>query len=229
NDKLDPVPPSREKEILAALPGYLLSLSGAGKTPAFDHLHVKDFAIRLNAGTGSLGTPRYYLLIEGKTDHPQDDVILDLKRQTKPSAYPFLSPEQQLVYDHEFKDDAQRAAFAYRAMTHSADKYLGWLPLPDGNYLVRERTFVKEAFPLALLIDADDYRKMAEQWGEILATLHARADHLPGRQESEGFARQVVDQVGKKRSVFGNLVREVALQYAAQVRKDWEVFRQTIR
>ncbi len=102
----------------------------------------------------------------------------------------------------------------------------GWLTLPDGNYLVRERTFIKEAFPLTLLEDADDFRKIAAQWGEILATLHARADYLPGLRAGGSFAREVAEKVGKKRQAFGNLVGEVALQYALRVRQDWEVFRQ---
>ncbi|HAC66137.1 MAG TPA: DUF2252 domain-containing protein, partial [Cyanothece sp. UBA12306] len=45
---------------------------------------VKDIARRLNAGLGSLGTPRYSVLIEGKTDQLDDDLILDIKRQSKP-------------------------------------------------------------------------------------------------------------------------------------------------
>ncbi|GAB4579944.1 MAG: DUF2252 domain-containing protein [Anaerolineales bacterium] len=224
NDRLSPLPDSRREEILAALPGYLLTLSGAGKSFGVDHLHVKDMALRLNAGTGSLGTPRYYLLVEGKSHLAGDDVILDVKRQTKPSAYPFLSAQARAEYDRLFDQDAQRAVIAYRAMTHNADDYLGWLRLADGSYLVRERTFVKEAFPLEKLKGEKDFERMAGQWGKILATLHARADHLPGISHEKSFEQQVTERTEKRSTEFLRLVSEVALEYAAQVRVDWARF-----
>ncbi len=224
NARLAPMSAPRREEILAALPGYLLTLSGAGKTFDASHLHVKDLAARLNAGTGSLGTPRYYLLVEGKSHTPKDNVILDLKRQTKPSAYPFLSETARADYDQCFIHDAQRAVIAYRAMTHNTDDYLGWMHLSDGYYLVRERTFIKEAFPLEKLKDEDDFEKMAEQWGEILATVHAHADHLPGTTHEESFESQVTDLTHKRQKDFQELVCEVALEYAKQVKEDWERF-----
>ncbi len=221
---LDPIPDPRREEILAALPGYLLTLTGAGKAFDASHLHVKDVAVRLNAGTGSLGTPRYYLLVEGESASDKNNVILDVKRQSKPSAYGFLSAEARADYDRLFVNDAQRAVIAYRAMTHNADDYLGWMRLSDGSYLVRERTFVKEVFPLEKLKDKDDFEKMAEQWGTILATVHARADHLPGITHEATFEQRVTQTTDKRQGEFQRLVSKVALEYAAQVREDWEVF-----
>lgn len=228
NDELDPVPDPRRDEILAALPGYLLTLSGAGNTFSVDHLHVKDLAVRLNAGTGSFGTPRYYLLVEGKSGLPQDDVILDVKRQTKPSAYAFLPAAERGLYDRLFVHDAHRAVIAYRAMTHNTDDYLGWMRLSDGSYLVRERTFVKEAFPLDALKDEEDFREMAGQWGGILASVHAQAARLPGARHEVAFAQRVVDTVGKNRKAFVRLVEELG-GYAWQVRTDWAAFERFIR
>ena len=224
NEDLDPVADPRWADILAALSGYLLTLSGAGKAFDATHLHVKDIALRLNAGTGSLGTPRYYLLVEGKSSSSKDDVILDVKRQTKPSAHPYLSATDRERYDQLFVNDAHRAVIAYRAMTHNTDDTLGWMRLSDGHYLVRERTFVKEAFPLEMLKDEKDFQKMASQWGEILATVHARADRLPGVSHEESFEKTVTRMTTKHQKKFEDLVCEVALQYAGQVQRDWETF-----
>jgi len=224
NYRLNPVSRSRRDEILAAVPGYMLTLSGAGKALGADHLHVKDLVARLSAGIGSLGTPRYYLLVEGKSSSPDDDVILDVKRQSKPSAYRYLDQAARDFYDRLFANDAQRAAIAYRAMTHNTDDYLGWMRLSDGSYLVRERTFVKEAFPLKELTGAKDFKKMAKQWGKILATVHARADRLPETSHEESFEQRVTKRVGKRQAAFEGLVCDVALGYAAQVKIDWEEF-----
>ena len=44
--------------------GYQQTLTG-GLDPDDDYFRVLDVARRLNAGTGSLGTPRFYVLIDG--------------------------------------------------------------------------------------------------------------------------------------------------------------------
>ena len=127
-------------------------------------------------------------------------------------------------YDSLFVNDAQRAVIAYKAMTQNTDDYLGWMRLPDGSYLVRERTFVKEAFPLKELTDAKDFKKMAKQWGKILATVHAHADRLPGISHMESFEQRVTELVKKRQQAFEGLVCEVALGYAETVKGDWEGF-----
>ena len=40
---------------------------------------IKDIVKRIKAGTGSLGSSRYYLLLEGLTNQDDDDLILDMK------------------------------------------------------------------------------------------------------------------------------------------------------
>ena len=49
---------------------------------------VLDVAHRLLAGTGSLGTPRFYVLLE---DSAGDTHILDIKQQLPPSGYGYVS------------------------------------------------------------------------------------------------------------------------------------------
>ncbi len=77
-----------------------------------ENFKVKDIAKRLKAGLGSLGTPRYYVLIEEKSEKLNGDRILDVKRQSKPTAYAFLGSAWQKEYDRHFSNDAQRQAIA---------------------------------------------------------------------------------------------------------------------
>ncbi|WP_062051570.1 leucine-rich repeat domain-containing protein [Bacillus sp. JCM 19034] len=46
-----------------------------------DYFTIKDIARRINAGLGSLGYDRFYVLIEGETKSGVDDIILDIKAQ----------------------------------------------------------------------------------------------------------------------------------------------------
>ncbi len=198
------------------------------------YFQVKDVAQRLNAGLGSLGTPRYYLLIEGETDDLDDDHILDIKRQSQPAAYEFFSLYDRLNYDSLFDNTAQRHAEAYKALIKHADDFLGWMKLVDnnpadgdfsGDYSVREISPYKKSLKTENLTDKDSFIEVAQQWGKILATDHARADKdFDKKLVSTSLEKQVKKITDGKHQEFRALVREVAFKYAEQVKVDYRSF-----
>ena len=182
------------------------------------YFNVKDVARRLKAGIGSLGTRRFYVLIEGgKRGDPDDDRILDVKRQTRPTAYKYLGKKAQREYDERYENDAQRHAKAYRMLTRHTDNHLGWMHLDDGYYSVRERSAFKEAFPGEALDTRTLSSELAEQWAEILATDHTRAN--------EDLPKRLRDLTKDQEQAFLDLVREVTFSYADIVEADWNHFR----
>ncbi len=181
------------------------------------YFEVKDIVRRLAAGTGSLGTPRFYVLIEGgKHGDPDDNRILDVKRQTRPTAYKYLDKEVQRENDERYKNDGERHAKAYRLLTRHTDPHLGWMKLDDYYYSVRERSPFKEAFPCEALDTRTAFSELAEQWAEILATDHTRAN-----EELPGLVHTLTDDQDQ---AFLDLVQEIAFRYADQVRDDWQHF-----
>ncbi len=199
-----------------------------------EYFKVKDVAQRLNAGLGSLGTPRYYLLIEGETDDLDDDLMLDIKRLDQPAADELFSLYNRPNYDNIFDNTAQRHAKAYKALIKYADNFLGWMKLVDnnpddgdfsGDYSVREISPYKNYLKTNKLKDQDSFIEVAQQWGKILATDYARADNdfdqklIPYYLETE--VTKVTDAKDKE---FRELVREVAFQYAEQVKVDYRSF-----
>ncbi len=208
--KLAEVTDKERNLILEAMPAYRERLGEKlAKNDAY--FEVKDIARRLLAGTGSLGVNRYYVLIAGNKDNDQNQYrILDIKRQTKPTAYAYLGDQAQRKYAENFKNDAQRHAEACKMLNRRTDKHLGWLHLdgdnldfPTGFYSVRERSPFKEAFPGEVLDTRTSFSAMAQQWAEILAANHARANkELP---------TQVHRLVDDQEDIFRELVREIAL------------------
>ncbi|NES07899.1 MAG: DUF2252 domain-containing protein [Okeania sp. SIO2F4] len=218
-----------ESEILA----YAETLSGnLNYDPKY--FQVKDVAQRLNAGLGSLGTPRYYLLIEGETDNLDDDHILDIKRQYQPPAYELFSLYDRLNYDSIFYNTAQRHAEAYKALIKHADDFLGWMELVDNNpadgdfsgyYSVREISPYKKSLKTKRLKDKDSFIEVAQQWGKILATDHARADKdFDEKLVPYSLEKQVTKITDGKYKEFRELVDEVAFQYVEQVKIDYSNF-----
>lgn len=221
-EKLEAADVSIRNEITGAMTGYVATLSqsfGSG------YFNVKSIAKRINAGTGSLGTPRYYVLIEGPGSSQDDDVILDVKLQSKPTAYAYLDSGDQADYDAGFANDAQRHMEGYKALTKHTDDLLGWMDLSSGFYSVRERSPWKETFDTSTLTDETDMEKMAEQWGKILAASHARADKdYDDALVPHSFDKEVDEKTDGSHSDFRALVRQVAYEYADQVEEDYAIF-----
>jgi uncharacterized protein (DUF2252 family) len=188
-----------------------------------DYFAVKDIARRLDAGIGSLGVRRYYMLIEGPTASHDDDIILDVKQQGTPTGAAFLADGSSQA--GWYASPAERVVRAQQALLANADDHLGWLELDGVSYSVRERSPWDETFDVADLRSSDAFKALAEQWGTILATAHARADE---DFDADFIPFSVDDEV--EAVIDGNhdevraLVWSVASTYAGQVEADYQVF-----
>lgn len=215
-------------DVRARLPGYRGTLTGGGASLPSSFFTVKGVAQRLHAGLGSLGMQRYYVLIEGATTSASDDRILDLKEQAAPAALAYLDAAAATQTQYVCGGDhALRAVLAQKALGYRVDDLLGQVSLGDGKrYGVRERSPYKADLDPAELSTATRLTHLAEQWGLILATHHARADRdwdasiFPGSLDGAIHARTDGDHAGVRA-----LVRSVALDYADQVALDWTSFR----
>ncbi len=224
SSKLAAASPWERSDIQAAMPDYLATLPKKTKVSK-RFFEVRDIARRLSAGTGSLGTPRYYMLIRGDGGSWKDDRILDIKRQTRPSGLAHLSAEEQVDYHRDYLNNAQRHALAYDALGKQPDHLMGWMRLHDGYYSVRERSPFKETFPTESLTSEDTFIEMAEVWATVLAADHACAARdlrIDGKPYS---LHQEVDRLTRdRRPEFLALVRDAAFEYATQTEADYAAF-----
>lgn len=116
HEDLEAAASAKKTEIKNAFSAYksTTSLSGQG-TGAGQYFYIKDIAKRLNAGTGSLGKERYYVLIEGPSTSQDDDVILDMKLQSAPTPYTYLGASTQTKYNSDFgSNHARRHMVGYK-------------------------------------------------------------------------------------------------------------------
>ncbi|MEA2117218.1 DUF2252 domain-containing protein [Halovibrio sp. HP20-50] len=189
-----------------------------------EHFRVKDTARRLDAGTGSLGVERYYVLIEGGRDHEHDDVVLDVKEQVAPEAYRLMNADQKRAWRRSFPNEGIRHAAAFHAIAEHPDAYLGWLTLNDRVFSVRERSPFKKDFPTHKLSGNKSYRKLAHQWGQILAREHLRGAQALNQGDPTRFANAVCQRLNGREDLFVEVVSTLAVAYADCVEQDYAVF-----
>ncbi len=218
-DKLAAVTDEERQAIFDHMGAYRETLDSDRKTDdAF--FKVLDVARRINAGTGSLGVDRFYVLLDGHTISDDDDLILDVKEQVGPTALRYGNSFQQRLYREHFEDEGERQAVAYRSLAFHPDDFLGWMVFDGKAHSVRERSPYKETFDTEKLSSAKRLRKLAEQWGRGLATGHAR-----GCVDLEfDFLNSVAKRTGGREDDFEALVWDIASGYADQVAADFATF-----
>lgn len=226
NPDLAAVPDSVARELTGALPAYGATLSG-GLGYSGSYFRVKSVAQRLHAGLSSLGTPRYYLLIEGPSSSDKDDRILDLKAESAPAAFVNLSPLARAKTDAASGGDAAvRVNLGTHALGYRVDDHAGTLEALGLRFFVRERSPYKETFDTSQLTTLTRITKLAEQWGAVLATAHARADRdFSAALIPYDFEAEVMAKIGSGGSLFKAHVRQIAQRQAYQAQADYQSFR----
>lgn len=221
-EKLDKLSKAEYAKVERAIIEYKDTL-GAHFPELDEHFKVKDIAKRVKAGTGSLGASRYYILLEGDTTAIDDDVILDMKEQSKPPLYRHMSDEEKAEYVAAFPNEGERHARAFKALAEHPDRYLGWISLDNITYSVKERSPFKCDFPSDKLTKPKELLFMANVWGKLLAERHKRASYILNASAHE-MPIAIQEMTNDKRREFKSLIYNVAFQYADRVAKDYLCF-----
>jgi len=218
HSKLERLDDERRQQLTEAINSYHQTRMQRDES---DVPRILDLACRTQAGTGSLGSQRYYALIAG--DELQDNLILDIKQQREPAPVAVMPDAEKQWYREQFSHEGRRHAQAYRAIAEHSDRWLGWLDIEDVPFSVRERSPFKKDFPTTSL-SVDEYVDMAAIWGEILGREHARGS-VEVQEPENRFIGFIRDQVEPDRKAFIRMLRAVALNYARCVKQDWATFK----
>ena len=223
NPKLKRLSPAGRKQFMAAFAAYRQQRETNAE---HDFYRIKDVVRRVSAGTGSLGTPRFYALIEGDEGSQQDDIILDIKQQDGPALLQAMSSAEQQAYQRVYANEGIRHAAAFRALAEHPDRYLGWLELNGAVFSVRERSPFKDDFPTHKLDKKKHFYTMAATWGEVLATEHKRASRALNPDNPFLFEETLKQLTGEREQEFKTLVGAIATHYAECVERDYQTFLQ---
>ncbi|MFG1943461.1 DUF2252 domain-containing protein [Nonomuraea sp. NPDC048826] len=215
----EPVADGTRQALLAAFEDYLSTLP----TPSNPVEHViKDAALRKGVGIGSAGLPSYNLLLEGRSQALENDVILYMKQAQVPAVARHITDEKVTRY---FRHQGHRTAESQRALQAYADPWLGYTTLDGVGQLVAEVS------PYSADLDWDDVNEPADlhaimlDLGRAVARMHAVADD-ESSHDLVTFSTEeaIVGVVGGDHPGFIGALVDFAHRYGAQARGDHQRF-----
>ncbi|TXK80368.1 DUF2252 family protein [Paenibacillus sp. N3.4] len=222
-----------KKELQDNWQNYLNSLSPSFKAQMLainpHYFDIKDIALRVYQGLGSIGVKRFNVLIEGPSSDNGDDVILDVKEESPPDLLQNEEFTQPAPYDSSFVGhEGLRAKTANELMLLDPESHLGNLETPFHSFLVRKISPFKGDYTSAKGKDFTKPSEFADYISYIAKAFaydHARAD-ARSNKSSTSFGQSVMDQIYKNPLVwssFESTLLNLGEDYYNQVKADFNL------
>ena len=134
---------------------------------------VKDVIGRAGFGIGSAGLPAYSLLVEGRTQALENDVVLSMKQGNV--AAPSRVVDDQAIREY-FEHPGHRTAVSQRALQAHADPWLGWCELRGTGQVVKEVSPYEADIDWDQVSDLDEIVELLDYLGQATAKVHCVSD-----------------------------------------------------
>lgn len=212
---------SLKTAITTGVSSYITSIPSS-KRYANSYYAVKDVRQKLGSGVGSLGRPRYLVLIEGPSTSNSDDVVLEIK-EMGPSAVAIANPGA-LAASAYGSNEGQRAVRSMKASLSNTPVLVGWTTISGKPFLVKEKSPYQADFDYLKLDSYTKFKDAVRYMGKIMAKNHSMSDQdYDSTIISYSQDKQISEAVTSK-SGFTTEIQNFADDYATQVGLDYQSF-----
>jgi uncharacterized protein (DUF2252 family) len=200
--------PDKQREQL-----FILLDAWAAKQGKLEFFYVLDVALRI-AGTGSLGIPRYAVLIEGKGS-PDNNYILDIKQSRSSSLEPYAIPQPQ------WESEAHRIVTIEQRMQGTPAALLTAVLLEDKYYVMRELQPIQDKINL---VEWNGKLKRLEKVLKTMAKVTAWDQLRSGGRQGSAIADDLIAFASAPPFDWKKEILNYAKSYADQVEADYVAF-----
>jgi uncharacterized protein (DUF2252 family) len=206
---------------------YTSSIASFYNTKASSYWTIKDRAVRLHSGLGSLGNKKYYVLIEGPSASNQDDdLILEIKEEKIPAMLTSSLSPMSGTYNSQFSSHGLRALTANKASLSKCDDHYGTMKTSTLSYLVRRLSPTKYGFDAIDFKSKTDLANYLKYTAQALAYAHARSDNDYNSSYVSYNAEAGILNAIASWSNAKTTMQTLGETYADQVRADLALFNQ---
>ncbi|MEU0882006.1 DUF2252 domain-containing protein [Lentzea sp. NPDC005914] len=213
--------PEKRAAVEEAFQSYLDTIP-KGKRANSRTYAVKDVVGRSGFGIGSAGLHAYNILVEGRSQALENDVVLSMK-QANVAAPSRIVPDTRIR--EYFTDHGHRTAVSQRALQAHADPWLGHTQIDGTGYVVAELSPYEADLDWSDLTEPADMLPVLDHLGRATAKMHCVADE-DSEQTLVAFQCEeaIASVIGGRDAEFADAMVEFALDYAHQTREDHRLF-----
>ncbi|MEC0368957.1 DUF2252 family protein [Paenibacillus chibensis] len=190
-----------------------------------DYFKIKDVAVRIYQGLGSIGSQRYNVLIEGATGSSDDDILLDVKQSFKPDMFENAEEAQTTAYDDYPGGDGARVKAAYEKLSLDPEPFLGYFDSGARSFFVHKISLYKGDYEDAsggTFKTKENYADYVGYAAKAFAYAHARSSG-----SDDTFEKSVIGQVygNGAWNTFETTLLNLGEDYYRQVTSDYELMK----
>jgi uncharacterized protein (DUF2252 family) len=207
--------------VMASYEDYLETIPSAKRQQSVSYA-VKDVVGRSGLGIGSAGLPAYSLLVEGRTQALENDVLLSMKQGNVAAPSRVVDDRAATEY---FAHHGHRTAISQRALQAHADPWLGWCELDGVGQVVQEVSPYDVDLDWGVVDEPDEVEALVADLGRATAKVHCVSD-ATSEQTLVTFQTEeaICEVVGDRGAALAADLAAFAARYGALVRDDHRRF-----
>ena len=212
---------AEQARVMNAFESYLETIPEQKRQESISY-RVKDAVTLTGVGIGSAGLPVYSLLVEGRTQALENDVILSIKRANEPALSRVVRDERIREY---FQHQGHRTAVSQRALQAHADPWLGWCELDGHGQVVQELSPYASDLDWDAVAEPDEVLALLGGLGRATAKVHCASD-ASSDQTLVDFETEsaILDAVGDDEDGFVDHLCRFGAAYGERAREDHRLF-----
>ncbi|KAG9254496.1 uncharacterized protein F5Z01DRAFT_681509 [Emericellopsis atlantica] len=217
------------KSVVAGFDQYLTTLPTTGAwRRGSDNPRIKDVVGRRGMGIGSAGLPNYNILLEGRSEALENDVVLYVK-QSQPAAV--AKHIEHNVAQAHFHHEGHRTVVSQRALQAHADPWLGWTEIDGQGHMVAEVSPHEVDLEWSDIDRPGEMASVVADLGRATAMMHGAGDDDARHSDLVPFSpEKVIDEaIAADEQGFVGMLVAFARDYSTQVRKDHHIFTDLFR
>jgi uncharacterized protein (DUF2252 family) len=210
------------EEVLAAYEKYLDTVP-EGKRQRSISYRVKDVVGSTGFGIGSAGLRAYNLLVEGRSQALENDIVLSMKQGQVASPSRVVKDEQLEDY---FEHEGHRTAVSQQALQAHADPWVGWCELDGVGQVIKELSPYEADLDWGGVTEPDEMLPLVDQLGRATAKIHCVSDAGSGGHPLVEFEVEeaITEVVGDRHDEFASDLADFGAAYGALTRDDHRRF-----
>jgi uncharacterized protein (DUF2252 family) len=208
-------------EVRAAYDAYLETIPEMKRQHSVSY-EVKDIVGRAGFGIGSAGLPAYNLLVEGRSQALENDVVLSMKQGNV--AAPSRVVRDEAIRDY-FEHQGHRTAVSQRALQAHADPWLGWCELHGQGQVVKELSPYEADLAWDEVSEVEEMGPLLRSLGHATAKVHCVSDAGSDQALVEFQTEEAIaEAVGDEAEAFADDLAGFGAAYGLLVRDDHRRF-----